>query len=118
VEERASVRQARTLDRTHSAGDRNDGDCCGKSIAPPAAEVTKTNDKSSGKPFFYSESPLKAFSECVPPRPNLVIFGLFTILAVLPLLIDILVAITTTKGPLRLKQGFWLQCTKRAPISA
>jgi uncharacterized membrane protein YphA (DoxX/SURF4 family) len=38
---------------------------------------------------------------------TLLILGLFTIFAVWPLLIVILVAITTTKGPLLLKQGFW-----------
>ncbi len=38
---------------------------------------------------------------------SLVILGLFTALAVLPLLIDILVAIATTKIPMFLKQGFW-----------
>jgi uncharacterized membrane protein YphA (DoxX/SURF4 family) len=38
---------------------------------------------------------------------TLLIVGLVTTFAVLPLLIDILVAITTTKGPLLLKQGFW-----------
>jgi len=35
------------------------------------------------------------------------ILGLFTVVAVWPLLTIILVAITTTKGPLLLKQGFW-----------
>ena len=38
---------------------------------------------------------------------GLLIVGLFTTLAVLPLLIDILVAITSTKAPMLLKQGFW-----------
>jgi uncharacterized membrane protein YphA (DoxX/SURF4 family) len=37
----------------------------------------------------------------------LLIIGLFTNLAVWPLLIDILVAIATTKIPMLLKQGFW-----------
>jgi uncharacterized membrane protein YphA (DoxX/SURF4 family) len=37
----------------------------------------------------------------------LLIVGLFTNFAVWPLLIDILVAITTTKIPMLLKQGFW-----------
>lgn len=37
----------------------------------------------------------------------LLIVGLFTKLAVWPLLIDILVAIATTKIPMLLKQGFW-----------
>jgi uncharacterized membrane protein YphA (DoxX/SURF4 family) len=37
----------------------------------------------------------------------LLILGLFTAIAVLPLLIDILVAIATTKLPLLMKQGFW-----------
>jgi len=35
------------------------------------------------------------------------ILGLFTAFAVLPLLIDILVAIATTKVPMFFKQGFW-----------
>jgi len=38
---------------------------------------------------------------------TLLILGLFTSLAVLPLLIDIAVAIATTKVPMYLKQGFW-----------
>jgi putative oxidoreductase len=38
---------------------------------------------------------------------TLLILGFFTIFAVWPLLTVILVAITTTKGPLLLKQGFW-----------
>jgi putative oxidoreductase len=38
---------------------------------------------------------------------TLLILGFFTLFAVWPLLIVILVAITTTKGPLLLKQGFW-----------
>jgi putative oxidoreductase len=37
----------------------------------------------------------------------LLMVGLFTNLAVWPLLIDILVAIATTKIPMLLKQGFW-----------
>lgn len=37
----------------------------------------------------------------------LLILGLFTSLAIWPLLIDILVAIATTKVPMLLKQGFW-----------
>jgi len=37
----------------------------------------------------------------------LLILGLFTSFAVWPLLIDILVAIATTKVPMLLKQGFW-----------
>jgi putative oxidoreductase len=37
----------------------------------------------------------------------LLILGLFTVAATLPLLIDILVAIGTTKVPLLVKQGFW-----------
>jgi putative oxidoreductase len=37
----------------------------------------------------------------------LLILGLFTIAAALPLLIDILVAIVTTKLPMLIKQGFW-----------
>jgi uncharacterized membrane protein YphA (DoxX/SURF4 family) len=38
---------------------------------------------------------------------TLLILGLFTMFAVCPLLVDILVALTTTKVPLLLKQGFW-----------
>lgn len=37
----------------------------------------------------------------------LLIAGLFTALAALPLLVDIAVAIATTKVPMLLKQGFW-----------
>ena len=37
----------------------------------------------------------------------LLITGLFTVLAAIPLLIDIAVAIATTKIPMLLKQGFW-----------
>ena len=38
---------------------------------------------------------------------TLLIVGLFTTLATVPLLIDIAVAIATTKVPMLLKQGFW-----------
>jgi uncharacterized membrane protein YphA (DoxX/SURF4 family) len=38
---------------------------------------------------------------------TLLIVGLFTILATVPLFIDIVVAIATTKVPMLLKQGFW-----------
>ena len=38
---------------------------------------------------------------------TLLIVGLFTALATVPLLIDIAVAIATTKIPILLKQGFW-----------
>jgi uncharacterized membrane protein YphA (DoxX/SURF4 family) len=38
---------------------------------------------------------------------TLLIVGLFTTLATAPLLIDIAVAIATTKVPMLLKQGFW-----------
>jgi len=38
---------------------------------------------------------------------TLLIVGLFTALATVPLLIDIAVAIATTKIPMLLKQGFW-----------
>jgi len=38
---------------------------------------------------------------------TLLILGFFTAVATLPLLIDIIVAIATTKVPLLLKQGFW-----------
>ena len=37
----------------------------------------------------------------------LVIVGLFTLLAVIPLLIDIAVAISTTKVPMLVHHGFW-----------
>lgn len=37
----------------------------------------------------------------------LLILGLFTAIAIVPLLINILVAIATTKLPLLMKQGFW-----------
>jgi len=37
----------------------------------------------------------------------LLIVGLFTVFATVPLLIDIAVAIATTKIPMLLKQGFW-----------
>jgi uncharacterized membrane protein YphA (DoxX/SURF4 family) len=37
----------------------------------------------------------------------LLIAGLFTTLSVVPLLIDIAVAIATTKAPMLYKQGFW-----------
>jgi len=37
----------------------------------------------------------------------LLLLGLFTALAAVPLLIDILVAIATTKIPMLLRQGFW-----------
>jgi putative oxidoreductase len=38
---------------------------------------------------------------------SLLIIGLFTELAAVPLVIDIAVAIATTKVPMLLKQGFW-----------
>jgi uncharacterized membrane protein YphA (DoxX/SURF4 family) len=38
---------------------------------------------------------------------TLLILGLFTLLATVPLFIDILVAIATTKIPMLMKQGFW-----------
>jgi putative oxidoreductase len=38
---------------------------------------------------------------------TLIIFGLLTRLAAIPLIIDILVAISTTKVPMLLKSGFW-----------
>lgn len=38
---------------------------------------------------------------------TLLIVGLFTVLATVPLLIDIAVAIATTKIPMLLKHGFW-----------
>src|ERR1017187_3079236 len=43
---------------------------------------------------------------------TLLILGFFTLFAVWPLLIVILVAITTTKGPLLLKQVFGQRCTR------
>jgi uncharacterized membrane protein YphA (DoxX/SURF4 family) len=39
---------------------------------------------------------------------TLLIVGLFTILATVPLFIDIVFAIATTKVPMLLKQGFWV----------
>ena len=47
-----------------------------------------------------------------------VIAGLFTAFAAIPLLIDIVVAIATTKFPMLLKQGFWPPCTRHARIFA
>jgi uncharacterized membrane protein YphA (DoxX/SURF4 family) len=38
---------------------------------------------------------------------TLLLAGLFTVVAAVPLLIDIAVAIATTKIPMLLKQGFW-----------
>ncbi len=38
----------------------------------------------------------------------LLIVGLFTALAAVPLLVDIAVAIASTKAPMLLKQGFWV----------
>jgi putative oxidoreductase len=38
---------------------------------------------------------------------SLVLLGLLTRLAAIPLIIDMLVAITTTKVPILLKTGFW-----------
>lgn len=38
---------------------------------------------------------------------SLLIVGLFTVAAAVPLLIDIAVAIATTKAPMVFKQGFW-----------
>src|ERR1035441_2110003 len=47
---------------------------------------------------------------------TLLIIGLFTMLALLPLLIDILVAIATTKVPMFLKQGFWAAIDRKSVV--
>jgi putative oxidoreductase len=46
---------------------------------------------------------------------TLILLGLFTRLAVLPLIIDMLVAITTTKIPLLLAHGFWEMAHETRP---
>jgi len=58
-----------------------------------------------GIPFPQFTAPFVGVVEIV--CGTLLILGLFTMLAVVPLLIDILVAIATTKVPMLLKQGFW-----------
>jgi len=58
-----------------------------------------------GIPFPQFTGPFVGVTEIV--CGSLLILGLFTSLAVWPLLIDIVVAIATTKIPLLLKQGFW-----------
>lgn len=58
-----------------------------------------------GIPAPQFTSPFVGVTEIV--CGTLLILGLFTMFAVCPLLVDILVAITTTKVPLLLKQGFW-----------
>jgi putative oxidoreductase len=58
-----------------------------------------------GIPAAAFTGPFVGIVECV--CGTLLIVGLFTALATIPLLIDIAVAIATTKVPLLLKQGFW-----------
>lgn len=58
-----------------------------------------------GIPFPQFTGPFVGVAEIV--CGTLLIIGLFTTLATVPLLIDILVAIATTKLPMLLKQGFW-----------
>ena len=58
-----------------------------------------------GIPFPQIMAPFVGVVEIV--CGALLIVGLFTMLAVVPLLIDIVVAIATTKVPMFLKQGFW-----------
>lgn len=58
-----------------------------------------------GIPFPQFAGPLVAVTETI--CGSMLILGLFTSLAVWPLLVDILVAIVTTKVPMLLKQGFW-----------
>jgi putative oxidoreductase len=58
-----------------------------------------------GIPFPEFMAPFVGVVEVV--CGTLLILGLFTMLAVVPLLIDILVAIATTKVPMFFKQGFW-----------
>jgi len=58
-----------------------------------------------GIPFPQFMAPFVGVVEIV--CGTLLILGLFTMLAVAPLLIDILVAIATTKVPMLLNQGFW-----------
>jgi putative oxidoreductase len=58
-----------------------------------------------GIPFPQFMAPFVGVVEIV--CGTLLILGLFTMLAVVPLLIDILVAIATTKVPMLFNQGFW-----------
>jgi putative oxidoreductase len=58
-----------------------------------------------GIPFPQYTAPFVGVVEIV--FGVLLIVGLFTSLAAIPLLIDIVVAIATTKIPMLLKQGFW-----------
>ena len=58
-----------------------------------------------GIPFPQIMAPFVGVVEIV--CGTLLILGLFTMLAVVPLLIDILVAIATTKVPMLFNQGFW-----------
>jgi putative oxidoreductase len=58
-----------------------------------------------GIPFPQFTGPFVGIVEIV--CGGLLVTGVFAVLAVLPLLIDILVAIATTKWPMFLKQGFW-----------
>lgn len=58
-----------------------------------------------GIPFPQYTAPFVGVVEIV--FGVLLIVGFFTSLAAIPLLIDIVVAIATTKIPMLLKQGFW-----------
>lgn len=58
-----------------------------------------------GIPAAKFTGPFVGVVECV--CGALLMVGFFTALAAIPLLIDIAVAIATTKIPLLLKQGFW-----------
>jgi uncharacterized membrane protein YphA (DoxX/SURF4 family) len=58
-----------------------------------------------GIPAPWFTGPLVGVVECL--CGAMLIVGFFTIFAAIPLLIDIAVAIVTTKLPLPLKQGFW-----------
>ncbi len=58
-----------------------------------------------GIPAPEFTGPFVGAVECV--CGALLIVGFFTALAAIPLLIDIAVAIATTKFPMLLKQGFW-----------
>lgn len=58
-----------------------------------------------GIPAPHYSAPFVGFIEIL--CGLLVIVGLFTSIAAIPLLIDIAVAIASTKVPMLLKQGFW-----------
>jgi putative oxidoreductase len=58
-----------------------------------------------GIPFPQFMAPFVGVVEIV--CGTILILGLFTMLAVVPLLIDILVAIAATKVPMLFNQGFW-----------